>query len=239
MGILRKILHNLTLGIVESDEQIEARRKKREKEYDQSVAEDFKRFNDYNYRKNQAFSFDSRMSFEEFKALAINIAKPIKRLYVEVESHYVKGTVRTISGLDYWKFEIDFNDYGRLSGKYWIEKKENYDSDLPEKYADRLSMAINEYICRKQAYESFCPYCNNTLSFNKLFDETRNVCMCPYCGKPLINPNCPDVHIWYCNKCGVIMNNQSIWKGETGLRYQCECCGAINDLSDPNSHEYL
>ena len=105
MGILRKILHNLTLGIVESDEQIEARRKKREKEYDQSVAEDFKRFNDYNYRKNQAFSFDSRMSFEEFKALAINIAKPIKRLYVEVESHYVKGTVRTISGLDYWKFE--------------------------------------------------------------------------------------------------------------------------------------
>ena len=54
-------------------------------------------------------------------------------------------TVKSQSGLSEWQCEIDFNDYGRINGKYWI-KTENDDSELPEKIASIISRNIIAYI---------------------------------------------------------------------------------------------
>ncbi len=86
--------------------------------------------------------------------------------------------------------------------------------------------------------ESYCPSCNKLLQYKDVFSSNKNVCSCPNCGEQLINPNCKDEYIWYCNKCDDIMNNQSTWHGETGDKYKCEKCGAINDLSTPDSFDY-
>jgi hypothetical protein len=36
---------------------------------------------------------------------------------------------------------LDFNDYGDLTGKYWLSQ-ENYDSDLPQKFARTIQEEI-------------------------------------------------------------------------------------------------
>ena len=72
MGKLRTLFHYLTLGIVDSNEEVE--------------------------RKNTPCRFDEQLSYEDFQKLAIDVAKPIKRLFVTVDRHFVYGEVRTVSG---------------------------------------------------------------------------------------------------------------------------------------------
>ena len=120
MGLLRSILHIATLGIVDSNEEVT--------------------------RKNTPFRFPDNMTEAEFSNLAIQIAKPIKRLTVSVDNQFVRGTVRTSSGINTWNFTIDFNDYGKLTGSYWMRYVENTDSQIPYNYAKQLSSAIVDYL---------------------------------------------------------------------------------------------
>ena len=120
MGLLRSILHIATLGIVDSNEEVT--------------------------RKNTPFQFPENMTDSEFSNIAIRIAKPIKRLTVSVDDQFVLGTVRTTSGINTWNFTIDFNDYGTLTGSYWMRHVENTDSQIPYNYAKQLSSAIVEYL---------------------------------------------------------------------------------------------
>ena len=120
MGLLRSILHIATLGIVDSNEEVT--------------------------RKNTPFHFPDNMTESEFSNIAIRIAKPIKRLTVSVDDQFVRGTVRTTSGINTWNFTIDFNDYGTLTGNYWMHHVENTDSQIPYNYAKQLSSAIVEYL---------------------------------------------------------------------------------------------
>ena len=116
MGVLRTILHYITLGIVDSNEEVK--------------------------RKNTPFKFQENFTIEDFKKVAIQIAKPIKRLYVYVENQYVIGEVKTVSGINSWKFKLDFNDNGVITGKYWFSYCDNTDSDIPNMYAEKLSSTI-------------------------------------------------------------------------------------------------
>ena len=43
----------------------------------------------------------------------------------------VSGSFRSQSGLTSCDFEIDFNDYGHITGKYWISS-ENPESSIPK-----------------------------------------------------------------------------------------------------------
>ena len=124
MGVLRSILHIATLGIVDSNEEVA--------------------------RKNTPFVFPYNISESDFSNIAISVAKPIKRLYVSVDNQFVRGTVRTSSGINTWKFTIDFNDYGTLTGNYWMRHVENSDSQIPYNYAKQLSSAIVDYLHSNQ-----------------------------------------------------------------------------------------
>ena len=119
MGILRTIFHIATLGIVDSNEEVK--------------------------RKNTPCIFTSTLTKEDFSEIAINVAKPIKRLTVSVHDEFVEGTVRTTSGINTWTFTLDFNDYGKVTGNYWVRYCENLDSQIPKSYAEQLKKAIIEH----------------------------------------------------------------------------------------------
>ena len=118
MGILRTIFHIATLGIVDSNEEVK--------------------------RKNTPCIFTSTLTKEDFSEIAINVAKPIKRLTVSAHDEFVEGTVRTTSGINTWTFTLDFNDYGKVTGNYWVRYCENSDSQIPKSYAEQLKKAIIE-----------------------------------------------------------------------------------------------
>ena len=120
MGTLRTIFHYLTLGIVDSNEKVQ--------------------------RKNTPCVFDSDFTEEDFRNIAVSVAKPIKRLWVSVDRQFVHGEVKTQSGINTWEFKIDFNDYGRVTGRYWMRYSENTDSQIPHRYAEQLSEAVKAYL---------------------------------------------------------------------------------------------
>ncbi|GAA2954415.1 hypothetical protein ACFO7V_02285 [Glutamicibacter bergerei] len=54
-------------------------------------------------------------------------------------------TVRSNSRLSIWRAEIDFNDYGRLTGAYWLNS-ENSDSPIPRYVAGLVQDAVEQRI---------------------------------------------------------------------------------------------
>jgi hypothetical protein len=98
--------------------------------------------NETNKRKSIACDFDNGISEKEFNEIVIRIGKGIKR----ISSLYANGTnvygvVRSQSGISEWKFYIDFNDYGNLTGRYWITS-DNDDSDIPKIVAERIAQQV-------------------------------------------------------------------------------------------------
>lgn len=90
-------------------------------------------------RKKSRCKFDDGISEAEFAELANKVAKKIKRIKnVKVSGPLVFCEVESQSGISTWTFSVDFNDYGHISGKYWIESQ-NKDSIIPDKIGKRIS----------------------------------------------------------------------------------------------------
>lgn len=69
----------------------------------------------------------------------------IKRLTdLSINGPVVYGTVRTNSGLSEWDFKLDFNDYGHITGRYWLIYG-NEDSSIPIKVAEKISSMIGSF----------------------------------------------------------------------------------------------
>lgn len=96
---------------------------------------------DEHKRKNSVVDYSEGISEEEFEIIAISAAKPIKRLWVTVDSPIVYGTVQSESGISTWKFTLDFNDYGHITGNYW-KNTENEDSSIPDKLGEEIKRVI-------------------------------------------------------------------------------------------------
>ncbi len=92
-----------------------------------------------NRRKNTVCRFDGEISKEEFYVMVKRGGKGIRRITsLYAEGAMVYGTVRSQSGISDWRFRIDFNDYGKLTGAYWLST-DNDDSDIPKIVADRIA----------------------------------------------------------------------------------------------------
>lgn len=145
-------------------------------------------------RKNTPCKFDNGLTETDFNFLVKDAAPHIKRLTsLTSNGSIVYGTVRSQSGITTWKFNIDFNDYGNITGKYWL-RSENTDSDIPYSIANHISNAISSFFSmQRHSGTSFspssfvqqtsvslnsikCPYCNGTI-------PAVNGRFCPYCGK--------------------------------------------------------
>lgn len=92
-----------------------------------------------NWRRNSKCRFDDGISETEFAEVAIKAAKKIKRVKnISVSGPTVCGEVESQSGISTWDFYVDFNDYGHITGKYWI-RSENDDSSIPRRIGEMIS----------------------------------------------------------------------------------------------------
>ena len=95
------------------------------------------------------YSCDDTMILSgEFEKIAIKCAKRIRRLTVSVNGTFVNGSVEAQSGISVWSFTLDFNHYGKITGKSWMIKRGNYDSKIPDRYAELMLEAIKDALLK-------------------------------------------------------------------------------------------
>lgn len=96
-------------------------------------------------RKRTKCCFSDGISMDEFRHIVKQSVRYIKRVKIlPIDDAIVYGTVRSNSGLSEWNFTIDFNDYGHLTGKYWLQS-DNEDSDVPRVIAEKISALIRSF----------------------------------------------------------------------------------------------
>lgn len=96
-------------------------------------------------RKNTPCRFKDGISKQEFETLVLSIPRRKMRIEeVKVEGPFVYGTVRSQSGISTWNFTLDFNDYGHITGRYWITS-ENTDSPIAQAFCDRICKKLEAY----------------------------------------------------------------------------------------------
>lgn len=96
-------------------------------------------------RQNTPCYFNNGISYSEFCEIVHNATKHIRRLTVSIEGPIVYGAVRAQSGISTWGFKLDFNDFGDITGNWWLWT-ENHDSDIPKIVAEHISSEIVNFL---------------------------------------------------------------------------------------------
>src|SRR5690554_3205083 len=95
-------------------------------------------------RKSTPPVFDDRLTVQDFKEIVNQIAQKTPRVIgASSDGLIVEVRVRSNSGLTQWRAEIDFNDYGRPTGNYWINS-DNKQSPIPELIAKGIQGEIQQ-----------------------------------------------------------------------------------------------
>ena len=100
-------------------------------------------------RTESPFSFPDCISEDDFESIAYSAARIIKKrnLKISVNGPVIYGSFASQSGLSTYNFSVDFNDYGKLTGQYWI-RTGNSDSTIPTKIAsiirDEIENRLND-----------------------------------------------------------------------------------------------
>ena len=190
MGILLKAIGASVAiaGIKKIRKNIDEERQRIEEENKQSR----KRVEEENRRRNSVCLFDNGISRETFYAIVEQSRKGVRRVTsLYAEDAMVYGTVRSQSGMSDWCFRIDFNDFGKLTGKHWIFS-DNCDSDIPKVLATRISRQIEEYNSHEFDPCQVEPSHHNTNNRPSAHGGAN----CPYCGK--VNNNKEAKFCMYC-----------------------------------------
>lgn len=89
--------------------------------------------------------FDDGLTKEEFDEIVYSVLKDIKRItYYDIKGPVITCIVLAQSGISEWEFTLDFNYYGHITGWYKIIS-DNYDSNIPEAVAERISRKIQAH----------------------------------------------------------------------------------------------
>lgn len=98
-------------------------------------------------RQNTPFYYPECISEEKFRIIAETSIKTMKRKFASfnVADGRIYGTIISQSGISEWDFCIDFNDFGKLTGEYWLHA-ENDDSIIPRRIAETVKYAIREIL---------------------------------------------------------------------------------------------
>ena len=100
-------------------------------------------------RRNTPCRFQDGISYQEFQQMAHSVRKRLKRINkITIEGAKIECVVESQTGVSEWKFVVDFNDWGHITGAYWMGV-ENYDSSIPEKFGRDLSEQIKYILSNK------------------------------------------------------------------------------------------
>lgn len=146
-------------------------------------------------RKSLWNGFMDDISEEDFINIVTSCIRPSNRIKeITTKGPIVYGTVYTQSRLSEWDFEIDFNDYGHITGSYWLTS-DNDDSSIPRHIAESIKEALKKAIS---------DYSDDSPKKEFIYDDPekdiiyKEYKFCPYCGKPVANPKA--VHCTFCGK---------------------------------------
>ena len=108
------------------------------------IIEERKRWANRPYMKCE---FDDGITYEQFCDLAHKAVDSIKGRHIEIAVHgpMIEGIVSSRSNLSTWTFTVDFNDFGHITGKYWI-RSENDQSTIPENIGRKVSLGIDQIL---------------------------------------------------------------------------------------------
>ena len=200
-------------------------------------------------RRNTPCYFVDGISEKAFRRITKQTSKRFKRLKVtEIDGAVIYITYYSQSGLSDYDAVIDFNDYGHITGRYWLSN-ENDDSNLPSKFAECIGEQFLEVIesgeddgndhqvenldesqntsdsyysnqpnVEKNVFPRFCHKCGFRLDGKPYW--------CKYCGTQIRAKR-----DWYCAVCGDHLNNQPNFNSETGL-WTCLKCRSINRVKE-------
>ena len=156
-------------------------------------AENARKREEEEIRKNTPCFFEDGFSQLEFNDMVYRSGKNIKRLIqLSTDGPVIYGTVESQSGISTWKFTVDFNNYGHVTGKYWLIS-ENENSAIPSIIADRIRDSNKSFYSTYN--DSF--YYRNSNSFQTNNQKESSSVKCPICGKSLHTPKAK-----YCEYCG-------------------------------------
>lgn len=200
-------------------------------------------------RKSIPCSFFDGISENDFVIIVNKSSKRFKRLkVVEIDEAVVTIEFYSQSGISKYYAVIDFNDYGHITGRYWIIN-ENDDSNLPTAFADCLSEQLVDAMNNPESY-----YDNNRTDSNKnsnnyghnssyaystdtshvkknVFPTFCRKCGVRLVGKPYWCISCGtpirEKRDWYCAFCGDQLNRQANFDTETGV-WTCLKCNSLN-----------
>ena len=164
MALLEIITIGIVGGILHKSRK-EEQKKKAEEEFRKSFqcqfADDMSE-NEEENRTSTSCEFSDDISECEFGLMVCKAARPIKRLEsIYTDGPIVYGTVKSQSQLSTWTFQIDFNDYGHITGSYWITS-DNDDSNIPLYIANNVRALILSYPeCRGELFK-YAPQNENT-----------------------------------------------------------------------------
>lgn len=155
-------------------------------------------------RRNTVCLFQDGISREEFEAIASRecLCFESDLMDAEVEGTIIQGIVCSQNGFSEEKFKIDFNDFGHITGKYWMWSDDD-GTEIPEMIAENICEALRNYKSapRNERFEtqeseeteyensapdhiSFCPYCGS-----KQYTMHPNFCL--VCGMRLSSTDSP------------------------------------------------
>jgi len=102
-----------------------------------------KRAEEEKERKNTLCRYDGNISQYDFEQIVLQEVKRIKKrkITVRIDNAVIYGNVTSQSGISTWNFQLDFNDWGKLTGVYRFWSG-NVDSVIPKKLAESISQEI-------------------------------------------------------------------------------------------------
>lgn len=175
------LLEIITVGVIGSflyKKRKKTLKEKFEKERRQAILckfSDDTSENEEEKRKSTSCKFSDDISEYEFGLMVCKAGKFIKRLEtLYVNGAIVYGTVKSQSMLSTWSFQIDFNDYGHITGSYWITS-ENSDSTIPSRIAKDIRESILSYPkCRGELFK-YAPHAKTTETENSDYNDQFNL----------------------------------------------------------------
>lgn len=99
-------------------------------------------------RKSTPCKFRDGLTYDDFRQMAEYAGRKIRRVIrIRVQGPLIDCEVESQTGYSTWYFQIDFNDWGHITGTYWI-RTDNDDSSIPDRYGELISREIGCYLNR-------------------------------------------------------------------------------------------
>lgn len=155
------------------------RKEEEEKEYEEFIEklkqdeeEQNRRTKINNARKSVVCNFEEGISLEEFNTIAKKVAKKIKRIKnIDIDNGNITCSVISQTGSTEWEFNVDFNDWGHISGTRWTYT-ENFDSSIPEHYGDSVA---DEIKCLLEEKEIEIKELSDEVDSNNLLGKSKSL----------------------------------------------------------------